>query len=33
MKIVLWLSLIGMLYTYLGYPAMIWMLARQRLRP
>ena len=33
MKIVFWLSLIGVLYTYVGYPAMMWMLARLRPRP
>ena len=33
MKIVFWLSLIGVLYTYIGYPAMMWMLARLRPRP
>jgi cellulose synthase/poly-beta-1,6-N-acetylglucosamine synthase-like glycosyltransferase len=32
-KIVFWLSLIGVLYTYVGYPAMMWMLARLRPRP
>jgi cellulose synthase/poly-beta-1,6-N-acetylglucosamine synthase-like glycosyltransferase len=32
-KILFWLSLIGILYTYLGYPAVIWMLARLRPRP
>jgi cellulose synthase/poly-beta-1,6-N-acetylglucosamine synthase-like glycosyltransferase len=32
-KIVFWLSLIGILYTYLGYPAAMWMLARLRPRP
>jgi cellulose synthase/poly-beta-1,6-N-acetylglucosamine synthase-like glycosyltransferase len=32
-KIVFWLSLIGVLYTYIGYPAMMWMLARLRPRP
>jgi len=29
-RIVFWLSMIGILYTYLGYPAVIWMLARLR---
>ena len=33
MKIVFWLSLIGVLYTYLGYPVAMWMLARLRPRP
>lgn len=33
MKIVFWLSLIGVLYTYIGYPAMMWMLARLRPQP
>ena len=33
MKIVFWLSLIGVLYTYVGYPAMMWMLARLKPRP
>jgi glycosyltransferase involved in cell wall biosynthesis len=32
-KIVFWLSIIGILYTYLGYPAVIWLLARLRPRP
>jgi cellulose synthase/poly-beta-1,6-N-acetylglucosamine synthase-like glycosyltransferase len=32
-KIIFWLSLIGILYTYAGYPAMMWMLARLRPRP
>jgi len=32
-KIVFWLSLIGILYTYAGYPAVMWMLARLRPRP
>jgi cellulose synthase/poly-beta-1,6-N-acetylglucosamine synthase-like glycosyltransferase len=32
-RIVFWLSMIGILYTYVGYPAMIWMLARLRPRP
>jgi glycosyltransferase involved in cell wall biosynthesis len=27
-KIVFWLSLIGVLYTYLGYPVAMWMVAR-----
>ena len=33
MKIVFWLSLIGILYTYIGYPMAMWMLARIRPRP
>jgi cellulose synthase/poly-beta-1,6-N-acetylglucosamine synthase-like glycosyltransferase len=33
MKIVFWLSILGILYTWLGYPAIIWMLARLRPRP
>lgn len=33
MKIIFWLSLIGVLYTYLGYPVVVWMLARLRPRP
>ena len=33
MKIVFWLSLVGILYTYVGYPLIIWMLARLRPRP
>ena len=33
MKIVFWLSLIGILYTYAGYPVAIWLLARLRPRP
>ena len=33
MRILFWLSLIGILYTYLGYPALIWMLARLRPLP
>jgi len=32
-KLVFWLSLIGILYTYMGYPAAMWMLARIRPRP
>jgi len=32
-KIVFWLSLIGVLYTYLGYPVAMWMLARLLPRP
>jgi glycosyltransferase involved in cell wall biosynthesis len=33
MKMILWLSLIGILYTYVGYPVIIWMLARLRPQP
>lgn len=33
MKIVFWLSLIGILYTYVGYPAIMWILASVRPRP
>lgn len=32
MRIVFWLSLAGILYTYLGYPFAMWMLARLRTR-
>ena len=28
MKIIFWLSLIGILYTYAGYPLAMWVLAR-----
>ncbi|MGD0787295.1 MAG: glycosyltransferase family 2 protein [Terracidiphilus sp.] len=33
MKIVFWLSLAGILYTYMGYPAAMWLLARFWPRP
>ena len=33
MRIVFWISLIGILYAYAGYPAAIWLLARLRPRP
>ena len=33
MKIVFWIALIGIVYTYLGYPVAIWILARLRPRP
>ena len=33
MKIIFWLSLMGVFYTYLGYPVIMWMLARFRPRP
>jgi len=32
-RIIFWLSMIGVFYTYAGYPAIIWMLARLRPRP
>jgi len=32
-KLVFWLSLAGILYTYFGYPALVWVLARLRPRP
>jgi cellulose synthase/poly-beta-1,6-N-acetylglucosamine synthase-like glycosyltransferase len=32
-KIVFWLSLIGILYTYAGYPIAMWVLAKLRPRP
>jgi cellulose synthase/poly-beta-1,6-N-acetylglucosamine synthase-like glycosyltransferase len=32
-KIVFWLSLLGILYTYAGYPVAIWLLAKLRPRP
>jgi biofilm PGA synthesis N-glycosyltransferase PgaC len=32
-KTIFWLSLIGILYTYVGYPLAMWMLARLRPRP
>ncbi len=32
MRIVFWLSMIGILYTYVGYPVLMWMLARLRPR-
>jgi poly-beta-1,6-N-acetyl-D-glucosamine synthase len=32
-KIIFWLSLAGVLYTYAGYPAIMWMLARLRPHP
>jgi cellulose synthase/poly-beta-1,6-N-acetylglucosamine synthase-like glycosyltransferase len=32
-KVVFWLSMFGILYTYAGYPAIVWMLARLRPRP
>jgi cellulose synthase/poly-beta-1,6-N-acetylglucosamine synthase-like glycosyltransferase len=33
MRIVFWLSLIGILYTYMGYPVAMWMRARLRRCP
>ena len=33
MKIIFWLSLLGILYTYVGYPLIMWMLASVRSRP
>jgi len=33
MKLVFWLSLSGILYTYAGYPVLMWLLARLRPRP
>ena len=33
MKTVFWLSLIGVLYTYVGYPAVMWLLSSARPRP
>jgi cellulose synthase/poly-beta-1,6-N-acetylglucosamine synthase-like glycosyltransferase len=32
-RIIFWLSLFGILYTYAGYPAVMWMIARLRPRP
>jgi glycosyltransferase involved in cell wall biosynthesis len=32
-KTIFWLSLIGIIYTYVGYPLVMWMLARLRPRP
>jgi cellulose synthase/poly-beta-1,6-N-acetylglucosamine synthase-like glycosyltransferase len=32
-RFIFWLSLTGILYTYAGYPALMWMLARIRMRP
>jgi glycosyltransferase involved in cell wall biosynthesis len=32
-KIVFWLSLLGILYTYVGYPVIMWMLASLRPQP
>ncbi len=33
MRIIFWLSLAGILYTYAGYPVVMWVLARLRPRP
>lgn len=33
MKLALWLSLAGVLYAYVGYPLLIWMMARVRPQP
>ncbi len=33
MRIIFWLSMAGILYTYAGYPAVIWILARLRPQP
>jgi cellulose synthase/poly-beta-1,6-N-acetylglucosamine synthase-like glycosyltransferase len=32
-RFVFWLSLLGVFYTYLGYPVLIWLLAKLRPRP
>jgi cellulose synthase/poly-beta-1,6-N-acetylglucosamine synthase-like glycosyltransferase len=32
-KIIFWLSMFGLFYTYIGYPALIWIAARLRPRP
>lgn len=32
MRFIFWLSLIGILYTYLGYPVLLWIVARLRPR-
>jgi cellulose synthase/poly-beta-1,6-N-acetylglucosamine synthase-like glycosyltransferase len=32
-KIIFWLSMAGILYTYAGYPVVMWMLSRLRPRP
>jgi poly-beta-1,6-N-acetyl-D-glucosamine synthase len=32
-RIIFWLSMAGILYTYAGYPALIWIFARLRPRP
>ncbi len=33
MKILFWLSLVGIVYTYIGYPVLIWLIARLWPRP
>ena len=33
MKVVFWVALIGIIYTYIGYPAGVWILSRLRPRP
>src|SRR5437763_9029810 len=33
MTIVLWVALIGIVYTYVGYPLAVWLGARWRARP
>lgn len=33
MRIIFWLSLAGIIYTYAGYPVVMWMLSRLRPRP
>lgn len=33
MKVIFWLSVVGLFYTYIGYPALIWLVARLRPRP
>jgi cellulose synthase/poly-beta-1,6-N-acetylglucosamine synthase-like glycosyltransferase len=32
-KVIFWLSMIGLFYTYIGYPVLIWAVARLRPRP
>jgi len=32
-KVIFWLSMIGLFYTYIGYPALIWIVAKLRPRP
>ncbi len=33
MRVIFWLSLTGILYTYAGYPIVIWILSRRRPKP
>src|ERR1051326_3518921 len=33
LKIIFWVSLLGVAYTYVGYPLIVWALARLRPRP